>query len=60
MSTYCVCGRKIESSSAHPWACVSYDGQGNFISGTCVHGVRFGEDANGCFEKDSEKRKDLQ
>jgi len=45
----------MDSSSGYCWAVVTYDGKGNVISGTCVHGVRFGENKDNCY-KDPENK----
>lgn len=34
----CVCGRKIESTTATPWLSATFDSSGKVIRGTCVHG----------------------
>jgi len=42
MNNYCVCGRKIDTTSCSPWISVTYDNKGNVLEGTCVHGIYFG------------------
>jgi hypothetical protein len=41
MNNFCVCGKKIESTSTGCWLKATYDDKGNAISGVCIHGIQF-------------------